>query len=197
MEKISYFQAIINNLQESIIIIDSNYHIFDVNAAFCAKLKKNRHQIIGHPCYKITHGLDEPCFQAGVKCPSKSVFETGQPSRVIHQHKLPAEEDYWEEIFASPLKDKSGQIVYVIEELRDITEILKEREILQQLKAGLNILEGILPICANCKKIRNEKGCWEMIESYISAHSEADFSHGICPGCMGKLYPGINCELSQ
>ena len=47
------------------------------------------------------------------------------------------------------------------------------------------------------QKIRNEKGYWEMLETYISDHSEADFSHGICPGCMKKLYPGIYCDLSQ
>jgi hypothetical protein len=65
------------------------------------------------------------------------------------------------------------------------------------LKSRFNILEDILPVCANCKKIRNEKGYWEMLETYISANSEADFSHGICPGCMEKLYPGIHLDPSQ
>lgn len=51
------------------------------------------------------------------------------------------------------------------------------------------ILRGILPICASCKKIRNDDGCWEQIESYIRDHSEAEFSHGICLECAKKLYP--------
>jgi hypothetical protein len=50
-------------------------------------------------------------------------------------------------------------------------------------------LTGFLPICASCKKIRDDKGYWEQVEVYIRDHSEAEFSHGICPECMKKLYP--------
>ena len=50
-------------------------------------------------------------------------------------------------------------------------------------------LSGFLPICASCKRIRDDTGYWNQIESYISAHSEAQFSHGICPDCIKKLYP--------
>jgi hypothetical protein len=50
-------------------------------------------------------------------------------------------------------------------------------------------LSGMLPICASCKKIRNDKGYWEQIEGYIRDHSEVEFSHGICPDCAEKLYP--------
>jgi F0F1-type ATP synthase assembly protein I len=52
-------------------------------------------------------------------------------------------------------------------------------------------LSGFLPICASCKKIRDDKGYWNQIEAYISEHSEAEFSHGICPECSKKLYPEI------
>ena len=66
----------------------------------------------------------------------------------------------------------------------------KERLIieLQQALAIVKTLSGLLPICANCKKIRNDDGYWTMVESYVSAHSEAEFSHGICPDCGVKLY---------
>ncbi|MDW7772148.1 MAG: hypothetical protein SCH71_04575 [Desulfobulbaceae bacterium] len=56
----------------------------------------------------------------------------------------------------------------------------------------MKYLEGILPICASCKKIRNDQGNWQQVESYIHERSEADFSHGICPECAEKLYPEIN-----
>jgi hypothetical protein len=49
-------------------------------------------------------------------------------------------------------------------------------------------LKGLLPICANCKKIRDDKGYWNQIESYIQTHSEAEFTHGICPECSERLY---------
>lgn len=50
-------------------------------------------------------------------------------------------------------------------------------------------LEGLLPICAACKQIRNERGEWEVMEKYISAHSEAQFSHSVCPECARQIYP--------
>ena len=52
-------------------------------------------------------------------------------------------------------------------------------------------LSGLLPICAACKKIRDDQGYWNQIESYIQRHSQAEFSHSICPDCMQKLYPGL------
>lgn len=55
----------------------------------------------------------------------------------------------------------------------------------------LRLLQGILPVCANCHRIRDERGRWERIESYVRDHSEAEFSHGICPDCMRVLYPEI------
>lgn len=56
----------------------------------------------------------------------------------------------------------------------------------------MKYLEGILPICASCKKIRDDKGAWNQIEEYVRDRSEAEFSHGICPECAEKLYPGFN-----
>lgn len=58
-------------------------------------------------------------------------------------------------------------------------------------------LSGLIPICANCKKIRDDKGYWNQIEAYISKHSEADFSHGICPDCTHKLYPEFRAALEK
>lgn len=53
----------------------------------------------------------------------------------------------------------------------------------------LKFLEGILPVCASCKKIRDEKDHWHQIETYITDRSDAHFSHGLCPECAEKLYP--------
>lgn len=69
----------------------------------------------------------------------------------------------------------------------------KERLIIERQKAldKVKVLSGFLPICASCKKIRDDKGYWKQIELYISDHSEAEFSHGICPECAEKMYPEI------
>lgn len=78
----------------------------------------------------------------------------------------------------------------------DITERIQRETDMKKLVSELNkaieeviTLRGILPICANCKKIRDDKGYWNQIESYIRDHSEAEFSHSICPDCAKTLYP--------
>ncbi|MBU4564787.1 MAG: DUF3365 domain-containing protein [Desulfarculus sp.] len=60
-----------------------------------------------------------------------------------------------------------------------------------QARREAHTLGGLLPICSHCKKIRNDEGQWEKLESYISQHSEADFSHGLCPDCLSEHYPEI------
>jgi len=59
------------------------------------------------------------------------------------------------------------------------------RQALDQIKT----LRGIVPICANCKQIRDDQGYWNQVEDYVRAHTEAEFSHSICPVCMKELYP--------
>ena len=63
---------------------------------------------------------------------------------------------------------------------------------LQGALANVKMLSGLLPICASCKKIRDDQGYWRQIEAYICDHSEADFSHGICPECAKELYPKLS-----
>jgi AmiR/NasT family two-component response regulator len=76
-------------------------------------------------------------------------------------------------------------------ELRRLNAELQARNAeLQEALAKVKTLSGLLPICASCKKIRDDQGYWRQIEEYIRDHSEADFSHGICPDCKKKLYPG-------
>jgi tetratricopeptide (TPR) repeat protein len=60
---------------------------------------------------------------------------------------------------------------------------------LEKAMSEIKALSGLLPICANCKKVRDDEGYWQQIEAYISMHSDARFSHGICPNCVSKLYP--------
>jgi CheY-like chemotaxis protein len=68
---------------------------------------------------------------------------------------------------------------------------------LQEALAQVKRLSGLLPICANCKKIRNDKGYWQQVEVYVRNHSEADFSHCICPACLKELYPQIADQILQ
>ena len=94
----------------------------------------------------------------------------------------------------SPIRDEVGNITGASAAGRDITERKRaeeERErLLTELQGALakvKLLSGFLPICAACKKIRNDEGYWEQVETYIRHHSDVEFSHGLCPDCLDKF----------
>ena len=70
-------------------------------------------------------------------------------------------------------------------------QLEKKNTELRKALDEIKVLRGFIPICASCKRIRNDKGYWEQIETYISNHSGAQFSHGVCDECLKKLYPEI------
>lgn len=83
----------------------------------------------------------------------------------------------------------------------DITERrrieLRHEVLIEELRAALarvKTLHGLLPICSGCKRIRTDQGYWEQIEVYLRAHSDAEFSHGLCPACIARLYPEIELD---
>lgn len=113
--------------------------------------------------------------------------------------------DFWVEVTAKFFIGDNGkvQLFGVMRNISQQRRIEKERdELMRQLEASLSqqkvleaeneMLRGLLPICSNCKKIRDEDGKWWHVEEYIAMHSEADFSHTICPPCRKKIYPEIN-----
>ena len=86
----------------------------------------------------------------------------------------------------------NDQLKLQIEE-RKIVETEKEKLIVELKKAlgEVKTLGGLLPICASCKKIRDDQGYWNQLEHYIQKHSEAEFSHSVCPDCTKMLYPEL------
>ncbi len=75
--------------------------------------------------------------------------------------------------------------------------LIEEKERTESALAEVKELKGLLPICSSCKKIRDDSGYWNQIESYISDHSKAEFTHGICPDCARKLYPEFYKENNE
>ncbi len=103
--------------------------------------------------------------------------------------------------YSAPVIGSDGRNYGRIWSFRDITErkrAEKERERLitelQDALADVKLLSGLVPICASCKKIRDDQGYWTQIESYIQDRSDAKFSHSICPDCAAKLYPNYNIK---
>jgi hypothetical protein len=71
----------------------------------------------------------------------------------------------------------------------DMIELRRVNADLEAALAQVKTLSGLLPICAACKKIRDDRGYWHEVEVYVRDHTEAEFTHGICPDCMHRLYP--------
>ena len=96
-----------------------------------------------------------------------------------------------EELVDKPDDEESAFDPLVIENAR-LLKLAEEREKeLQKSRDEIKRLRGIIPICSSCKKIRNDKGYWQQVEDYVSAHTEASFSHGYCPDCYEKAMEEI------
>lgn len=137
------------------------------------------------------HRLPEKLFQQPVASSSRSGVTHVEGN--IHC----ADDRLREFLFSkATIVEPDGKISGSVGVMVDITErkkaeAEKERLIkeLQEALTTVKTLTGLLPICSNCKKIRDDKGYWNQIETYIHQHSQAEFSHGICPDCAKKLYP--------
>ena len=94
-----------------------------------------------------------------------------------------AEGDYSQRVhFMGDFSTAFNSMVKALEEKRQVEESLRVSD------ARIKRLEGIIPICSFCKKIRDDSNLWQQMEAYVSDHSEAQFSHSICPACMEKHY---------
>jgi PAS domain S-box-containing protein len=125
--------------------------------------------------------------------PEAITLRTGEPClRVVLGLEQQDGKLRWLEINSQPLIGRKTNTPYgVVISFTDVTERrLREAEREKELEAalaGLKVLRGLLPICASCKKIRGDDGGWVQLETYISRHSEADFTHGLCPSCLAEL----------
>jgi PAS domain S-box-containing protein len=122
---------------------------------------------------------------------------SNKPSVLKYRIRTKAGQERWLCEYTYPIWDEEqDRVVRIIGAVKDITDEVQSRtdreQLITQLEKSLatvRVLKGMLPICASCKKIRDEQGRWHAIEVYIRDHSEADFSHGLCPDCFKRLYP--------
>jgi PAS domain S-box-containing protein len=158
-------------------------------------------RITGYPpeewlVHYTRHYTDNPVNEYGRHI-TDEMLESGAPGpHYIVEVKHKDGGTVWLEVSKQPYF-VNGRVAGIIGAARDITKRIgleKEREkLISELRealAGIRTLKGLLPICSSCKKVRDDKGYWNQIEAYVSEHSEAEFTHGICPECAQKLYPG-------
>ncbi|MFQ5340428.1 MAG: GAF domain-containing protein [Anaerolineae bacterium] len=139
-----YWQAVLDNLGDEVIVIDRDLQVKWVNAA----VRQNaggRVSPIGQPCYVVSHHVRQPCQSPDCVCPVPAVLAAGEPVRVTHFHPNGSNgEGRYVEIVASPLRDETGQIQQVVEVLRDVTEQQNLREALLRRNRELSVLNAVV-----------------------------------------------------
>ena len=161
-----------------------------VNHAFAKGVGKTSDEIIGHTIWDVFE-KDEADRRFAVV---EKVFTQGNTEEIEVRVPLPSGDTYYLTT-VKPILNEVGTVETVICTSKNITKrklteiaLKAEHDRLLEAMEQIRTLSGLLPICASCKKIRDDKGYWNQIEVYIQKHSDAQFSHGICPDCVKKLY---------
>ena len=180
----------VNSSVGGMIITDLNGIIHYANSSFCRMFDYTADEISGVNAADLFSTKEVRTFNDVVTILDISKDDTEE---FIVEKKNG--EIFTVEVSASNVTNVSGQIVGRMASFTDISkrkalEVDREKLIkkLQDALDTIKTLRGIIPICASCKKIRDDKGYWNQIEIYIKDHSYADFTHGICPECSKKLY---------
>jgi PAS domain S-box-containing protein len=190
-------RTLIDNLPDMIFFKDAEGRYILDNLSHLRSIgMKHQEEIIG----KTTFDFNPPELAKLYMEDEKHVIESRQPmiekeERAVHRE---TGEQRWHLTSKVPLIDTQGNVTGIVGIARDITErkqaeaererLIKE---LQNALADIKVLSGLVPICSSCKKIRDDKGYWTQLEGYIQEHSQAKFSHGVCPDCMKRLYPNF------
>jgi PAS domain S-box-containing protein len=191
MEKLFYLAAIVDSTGEAIISQNLEGIITTWNSGARQLFGYTEAEAVGRSIFMLIpealHGSRSEMFE---KLRSGIPIESFETKRV---RKDGAEVDVY--LAISPIKGADGKLMGASAIAYDITERKKieaERtrmiDELNETLSKVRTLSGLLPICASCKKIRDDKGYWQKLETFVHEHSNAEFSHSICPDCMDRLY---------
>lgn len=193
----SHWSNTFDTITDFVSVHDRDFRFIRVNKALVDFLGIPATTLIGSKCFQIMHGQD----QAWPGCPHQAAIATGASVtfEVNDAHiGVPLL------VTCSPLLDEGGELLGTVHVARDISgqkQAAAEREKLigrlEAMLAKVKLLSGFIPICAACKKIRDDQGYWQQVEEYIRDHSEAQFSHSICPSCSKKLYPDLEHDTDD
>lgn len=193
-EKVDVLEVVLGASTDPIFCLleDGTYRY--VNVAFSSHFDRSPGEVIGRRIYDIFSPEEAEKRMAMVR----KAFATGET--IVFDVRVPMarESDRFFITSVKPIRDALGRVTAVVCISKDITDRKRaegDREnLINDLKAALShvrTLSGLLPICASCKKIRDDHGYWTQIESYIRDHSQAEFTHGVCPECATNLYPEV------
>jgi PAS domain S-box-containing protein len=189
--RLEILEAVLDESTDPIfnILEDGTYRY--VNWAFSTPFGRAPEEVIGRRIWDLFSPEEAGKRMAVVK----QAFATGEAIVFDVRVPTPAGDTFYI-TSVKPQLDSAGRVVSVVCISKDITERKKvEQERLQLIESLRNALlevqtlSGLLPICAHCKKIRDDRGYWTQIEQYIQSHSHAEFTHGICPECREFFFP--------
>nr|WP_239060940.1 PAS domain-containing protein [Desulfovibrio sp. JC022] len=181
-----YMDVLFNSTLSGVIVVDATDHmIVDVNGPALEMMGRNKDDVVGKECHNFV------CPAEKGKCPIADLGQIVDRSERILLTVNSGKRTILKTVKTLNIASKE----YYIESFIDITD-LKEAEqarekLIEELSEALEkvkTLSGLMPICAKCKKIRDDKGYWNNLESYIEKYSEASFSHGLCPECSDEMY---------
>lgn len=194
----SYNRVLFENTVIGLALCRMNGDLIDVNTAYSKILGHSVEQVLTLSYWQITPEK----YYSQEKTQLESLQKTGRygpyEKEYIHAdgHLVP--------VRLSGKIVKIGDEEFIWSSVEDITCIkvaeLERESLIGKLEKSLQeikTLKGLIPICSYCKVIRNEEGTWEMLESYLSNHSDAQFSHGTCPECLEKELDKIRCIHSK
>jgi len=171
-------------MSDSMLVMDRRERIVDLNPAALSAIGISADEAIGRTAVQIFSRFPGVVEHLQDRMPAQTEFCITRGEKTIYY-----------DVRISELFDEKGSSAGKLVLFRDISErkkaeeaLLDERDKLKEAITRIKKLSGLLPICASCKKIRDDKGYWNRIETYIHTHSEAEFSHGLCPECMDKMY---------
>jgi PAS domain S-box-containing protein len=192
LQKLSYLAAIVESAEEAIIGQNMDGIIQTWNLGATRLYGYEPREIIGQPASIIV----PPDVRQEVSALLQKLgrAEMTEPLETVRLRKDGTSVNVWATM--STIRDGEGRVIGASSIDYDITERKKIEEERLDLISHLNetlskvkTLSGLLPICASCKKIRDDQGYWQKLEVFVRDHSQAEFSHSICPDCMRLLYP--------
>ncbi|WP_028584939.1 PAS domain S-box protein [Desulfogranum mediterraneum] len=198
-ESEAQLQTLLQSIRAGVVVHDRDTKITRCNRAAQELLGLTEGQMLGKEaidhswnfCTKDEQIMPLSDYPVTQVLNSKTALE----NFIVGINKANSDERTWVLVNAVPEYKEDGEIARVIVTFMDISErrqTEQERkklvEELQKALSEIKTLQGIIPICSHCHKIRNDKGYWQQVDQYISEHSEAEFSHGICTDCFAELY---------
>ncbi|MDO9264558.1 MAG: histidine kinase N-terminal 7TM domain-containing protein [Desulfosalsimonadaceae bacterium] len=183
---------LIENMKDGILVADRQNRVVDANPALTELLGVRISSFIGR---KVETALPEWL---------QDQLDLEGPDNAGQEIRMPGNPPGYLDVRLIRLRDRHRHEQGKLMILQDISfrkKLESDREgliaTLRNALGQVKTLKGLLPICANCKKIRDDQGNWQDISVYIHRHSEAEFSHGICPECMERLYPEYSGDTGE